>query len=47
MMIETKLTSKKPARSELHAIAVCSDQLDSIDLDVDKKTLKLTGFDAA
>jgi leucyl aminopeptidase len=46
MMIEMKLTSKKPARSELHTIAVCSDQLDSIDIGVDKKTLKLTGFEA-
>ena len=46
MSIEIKLTAKKPARSELHAIPIYSDHFDSADLDVDKSTLKASGFEA-
>ena len=44
--IEIKLTTKKPARSELHVVPIYSDSFESSDLDVDKPTLRSSGFEA-
>tara|TARA_B100000686_G_C16792440_1_gene979727 strand:- start:708 stop:2150 length:1443 start_codon:yes stop_codon:yes gene_type:complete len=44
--IEIKLTTKKPARSELHVVPIYSDSFESADLDVDKPTLRSSGFEA-
>ena len=46
MSIEIKLTTKKPARSELHVVPIYVDSFESADLDVDKPTLRSSGFEA-